>query len=153
NNIFHDIKMDSILGNKDEKLPIIKSKDGRSYQVLSNVVDNSENRKSDKSIIMMYFLDQTQYTHMKEKYSAERTIIGFVQVDNYDDVMQASADSNRSLIVAAIDRKINMWAKEIDAIIKRYSDDKYLMIFESKHLSILEKKRFDILDTVSDIQS
>src|SRR5699024_8003900 len=60
---------------------------------------------------------------------------------------------NRSLVLAASDRKINMWAKEIDAIMKRYSDDKYLMIFENKHLPLLEEKRFNILDTVRDIQS
>ncbi|MCR1899273.1 DHH family phosphoesterase [Irregularibacter muris] len=152
--VFKDIHIKEILeSSKEGKKSLTEKIDGRTYEVLSNVVEVSNHKKISKNIIMMYWVDKTSYVHIRERYQQEKPSIAFIQIDNYDEVMQSTAENNRSLIVAAIDRKINMWAKQSDALLKKYTNDKYIMIFENKYLNALEEKRFDILDTIREIQS
>ncbi len=151
--LYSDIDIKRILEKKQEKNIFIQTEDGRSYEVLSKVVESSLSKHDNRPIIMLYWVDKTQYQQMKERYYQEKEIISIIQVDNYDEVMQSVSENNRSLVTAAIDRKINMWAKEIDALIKKFSDDKYILVFQKKYMSNLEEKRFDILDIVRDIQS
>ncbi len=152
--IFGDLDIGDILENKEQPSGTkVHSIEGRTYEILSNVVEVSSFRKQSKSIIMMYWIDKTPYYQLREKYNQEKNTIAFIQVDNYEDVMQSTSEKNKSLVVAAIDRKINIWANQVDALVKKFSNDKYIMVFERKHLKTLEEKRFDILDTVRDIQS
>jgi c-di-AMP phosphodiesterase-like protein len=154
NEIFKDVDVKEILDkNGEDKKPLIQKIDGRSYEVLSNFVEVSNYKNSKKSIIMMYLIDKTSYFQMKERYNQEKHTIAFIQIDNYQDVMQSSSENNKSLVVAAIDRKLNMWTTQIDALIKKFSSDKYIVIFERKHLKKIEEKRFDILDGIREIQA
>lgn len=153
NNLYPDIDVKAILEENQRKNPSIKTEDERSYKVLSKVVEDSFQRHNNRSIIMLYWVDKTQYEQIKERYYQEKDIVSIIQVDNYDDVMQSTSENNRSLVVAAIDRKINMWAKDMDALIKKFSDDKYILIFQNKYMDVVEEKRFSILDTVREIQS
>ncbi len=154
NEIFKDIDIRDILDNNDKvKKPVIKNIEGRTYEILSNFVEVSAYKSSKKSIIMLYLIDQTPYYQMKDRYNQEKHTIAFVQVDNYQDVMQSTSENNRSLVVAAIDRKLNRWATQIDALLKKFSSDKYIVVFEKKYLSILEEKRFAILDEIRELQA
>lgn len=154
NEIFKDVDIKDILErNGEEKKTLIQKIEGRSYEILSNFVEVSKNKNSKKSIIMMYLIDKTSYYQMKDRYNQEKHTIAFIQIDNFQDVMQSSSENNKSLVVAAIDRKLNMWTTQIDALIKKFSSDKYIVIFERKHLKTIEEKRFDILDGIREIQA
>lgn len=151
--IYKDMDIKHILEEDSPKNPTITTEHGRSYEVLSKVVEVSEQRRSSKSIIMLYWMDQTKYMQMRERYNQEQVIVGILQIDNYDDVLQSTPENNRSLVAAAIDRKINIWAKDMEALIKKYSDDKYILIFENKYVQSIEEKKFDILDTIREMQT
>lgn len=154
NEIFKEVNVKDILEkNSEDKKPLIQKIDGRYYEILSNYVEISNYKNSKKSIIMMYLIDKTSFYKMQERYQQEKHIFALIQIDNFQDVMQSSSENNKSLVVAAIDRKLNMWASQIDALIKKFSNDKYFVIFERKHLIKIEEKRFDILDGIRDIQA
>lgn len=121
----------------------------RRYQVLNNVVrlDDSQARY----ILMLYFIDITGYDRLKETYEDERPIIAMVQVDNYDDVLAETKEEKKPLVTSEIDTKLNLWASRMNAVVKRYQKDKYIVVFESKYLEHLESKRFSILDEVREI--
>lgn len=154
NEVFKDIDIKDILGNNDKvKKPLIENIEGRTYEILSNSVEVSGYRGSRKTIILLYLIDRTLYYQMKEKYNQEKHTIAFIQIDNYQDVMQSTSENNRSLVVAAIDRKLNRWATRLDALIKKFSSDQYILVFEKRNLSLVEEKRFSILDEVREIQA
>ncbi|WP_193708298.1 DHH family phosphoesterase [Alkalibaculum sporogenes] len=138
--------INKIIGNKNS---INYSLGEKIFKVFSNAVEsiNSED------ILMLYWLDITDYELIKQNYISEKPLIAYIQIDNYDEVLQDSSESYRPLINAVIDRKINAWAKELDAFIKKYETDKYIMVFEQKYLSPLEEKRFNILDIIRETQS
>ena len=119
----------------------------RSYDVYANQVALDE----DNPIIMLYWFDITEYFDLKMKYREERPLVAMINVDNFEDVMNETKEEKIPFVTSEIEKKVNLWATRMNAMIKRYQKDKYIAIFESKYLENLEAKRFSILDEVREI--
>ena len=132
---------------------------GRNYNVLGSLVkldeksDKKSERKSDndKYIVLLYFIDVTELVELKRIYSEEKIVVGLVVIDNYDDLMQSMPDAGRPQILAEIDKRITAWADVTKGILKKYERDKYVFIFYEKYLKAFEEKKFDILDSIKEI--
>lgn len=149
NELFEDFDIDNIRETAQTKGALTYSLDNTTFKIFANYVESIHSQ----DIIMLYWLDITEYEKIKQNYLDEMPLVAYIQIDNYDEVIQASSDSYRPLINAVIDRKINSWANEINAFINKYETDKYLMVFEHKHLPFLEDKKFNILDIIRETQS
>jgi len=123
----------------------------RYYRIFYNIVEVNKESKEDRFIVMLYWVDITEYTKLKELYSDERSIVAIVQVDNYEDVLKGTKEEKRMFVLSEIDRKVNLWASRMNAVMKKYQKDRYLIIFENKFLENLEAKRFAILDDIREI--
>lgn len=123
----------------------------RFYRIEHNIVEVNKDSKDDRFIIMLYWIDITDYTKLKELYLDESTIVSIVQVDNYEDVLKGTKEEKRMFVLAEIDRKVGVWASRMNAVIKKYQKDRYMVIFEHKFLENLEAKRFAILDDIREI--
>lgn len=132
----------------------------RVFSVLVNPIRVDEDRKDDKKreekrkdkyIVMFYFVDRTDYFNLSREFEDRRGVICVVEVDNYDEVLKDVDEGNRPAFIAEIDKRINSWAAGIDSSIKKYDDNKYVLYFEGKYLDKMEEKRFDVLDSVRDI--
>jgi len=77
--------------------------------------------------------------------------VGIIIIDNYDDLMQSLEDTIRTQILAEIDAKITRWMGYTNGILKKFERDKYILIFDYKYLKDFEEKKFDILDSVKEI--
>ena len=148
--LIQGFKLDNILQDKKDMVIEVTIKD-RHYKVLYNIVRIADHN-GDRYIIMLYWLDFTNYNNLKIKYNDEKPNIALIQVDNYDDVLQGTEEGNRPLIIAEIQRRINLWASRMNASIKQYQKDKYIIFFENQYLEKLETKRFTILDEIREIQ-
>ncbi len=133
----------------EKKKPISYAFEGRTFKVFLNAVENINN----EDITMLYWLDITEQEEVKQNYIDQKPLMAYIQIDNFDEILQDASESYRPLISAIIDRKINSWANEFNAFLKKYDTDKYLMIFEKKNLSLMEEKRFHILDIIRETQS
>lgn len=123
----------------------------RYYRIFYNIVEVNKDSKDNRYIVMLYWVDITEYTRLKELYSDERAIVAIVQVDNYEDVLKSTKEEKRMFVLAEIDRKVNLWASRMNAVMKKYQKDKYLIVLENKFLDNLEQKRFAILDDIREI--
>lgn len=72
-------------------------------------------------------------------------------IDNYDDLMQSLEDSKRPQLMAEIEKKITSWMSYTGGVLKKFERDKYLFIFPFKYMKQLEEKRFEVLETVKEI--
>lgn len=124
---------------------------GRSYCVLGNFVKVDSKINEDGFIILMYLMDNTELVELKKKYDRERATVGIIIIDNYDDLMQSLEDTIRTQILAEIDSKINRWMGYTNGILKKFERDKYILIFDYQYLKDFEEKKFDILDSVKEI--
>lgn len=150
NDYIKDLNIRKIL---DKKIDVINNTAiGNSfYSVLVNPIEINDNKKQDKYILMMYFIDRTEYYNLKETYESKKSVVGLVEVDNFDEVIKSLDEGEKPALIASIDKKLNSWASDINAAIRKYDDNKYVMFFEEKNLNQLQEKRFDILDNIRDI--
>lgn len=124
---------------------------GRFFTALGNMVKVDEEAEKDKFIILLYFIDNTELIEIKNRYNDEKTAVGLVLIDNYDDIMQSIEDAGRPQLLAEIEKKIVQWMGFTNGIIKKYERDRYLFVFERKFLKEFEDRKFEILDTIKEI--
>ena len=102
---------------------------------------------------MLFFADTTELENTKEHMVQTRPCAAYINVDNYDDMLEASPVEEQSSIAAQIDRTVHNWAIGLDAVLLRARSDRYLMVFERKYLEPLRNTRFPILNTMHDIET
>lgn len=123
----------------------------RHYRVLGNFVKTAETSEMGSYILLLYFIDSTELVKLKEKYDDERIVVGVVVIDNYDELMQSVEDPWPPQLLAEIEKKINGWLGFTGGVVRKFERDRYLVIIEKRYLSELEKRKFDILDEVKEI--
>jgi len=124
----------------------------RTYKLLFNTFDEMNDENVVKPMTMLYFIDVTGYKNLKTMYTDERLIMALIQVDNFEDVMNETKEDKRPFVTAEIDKKINLWASRMNALIRKYNSDKYLVVFENKYLANLVTKKFSLLDDIREIE-
>lgn len=124
----------------------------RYFNVYANIVGLDGDDPHDL-VTMLYWFDTTEYSTLLTQYEDERNVVALVNVDNYEDVMNETKEEKIPFVTSEIDKKLNVWATRMNALIKRYQKDKYIAIFEAKYLDNLEAKRFSILDDIREIDA
>lgn len=127
------------------------SVNGRHFNVLGNYVKIDDKIERDEYILMLYLIDNTEFVELKKRYEEEKVSIGMVIIDNYDDLMQSMEDAVRPQMLAEIEKKVTQWIGFTGGVLKKFERDKYLFVFETQYLKDLEDKRFEVLDTVKEI--
>ncbi|ABR50836.1 phosphoesterase, RecJ domain protein [Alkaliphilus metalliredigens QYMF] len=147
--VIPNFNLREILNEQQEQVQQVNI-NGRHFEVLYNIVKLSKNHASNY-IIMLYWLEVTEYEGLKKKYEEEKPIVGLFQIDNFDEVMQSTEEMNRPLIAAEIEHRLNIWVNRLGGFIRKYSKDKFVVVFQKQHLEKLEVKKFDILDEMREI--
>lgn len=104
-----------------------------------------------RHIMIIYFNDITELVELRKLYSDEKLAVGIFVIDNYDDLMQSMENVNTPQMLAEIDKRILQWLSFTNGVVKKYERDKYLLLFESKYMKDFEDKKFDILDSIKEI--
>ena len=104
--------------------------------------------KNDGLYIIM-LTDVTKLRDVEKRYTDERAAVAYIAIDNVEDALQYVHEEYRDA-VAVVDAKIKNWANSVNAVLRSYDNDKYIMIFDSKHLDSFIADRFAILDTIRD---
>lgn len=97
---------------------------------------------------LLYFFDVTEQIEIEKQYEDERTVLGLIFLDNYDEITQGMDDQSRSTINNEITSLLNKWAKDFDIYLKRVSSERFLAVLNENILAELEKSKFLILDEV-----
>ena len=124
----------------------------RRFRVYGSLV-RAKGRGSDQNLVATtYWVDTTEADELKEKYTATRPVMALVMIDNYDDLMKACQDTQRSAVIAQIDEKLSAWAAMSGGPLMKTERDHYLFIFEEQYYSRFVEDRFSILDAIRDIK-
>ena len=114
------------------------------------VIKNRTNSDVDYMMVL-YWLDKTDYLNLKEKYINEKTVIGIIEVDGYEEVIKSADEENRPLITADIERVLSTFETESNAAMKRVSKDKFFLVMNREELKKIELDKFEILDKIRHI--
>ena len=119
---------------------------GRRFQVYGSL-QRAKGRSAQGLVATTYWVDVTESDSLRERYSATRPVMALIQVDNYDDLMKACPDTQRSAILAQIDEKLGQWAEGVGVLIKTQRDH-YLFLFEEEHFEHFAAEKFAVLDSI-----
>ena len=111
--------------------------------------ESFEITENDGGIYMIILTDVTEISDTKKLYADERVAVAYIAIDNVDEILQY-VQKKFADAVSEVDDKIKAWAASMNAIIKPYESDKYIMAFEGRYLDECVASRFSILDEIRD---
>ena len=148
------------LDEMDEKTSVHSSFDGRFYRIDIQQVALSEtegmklgavDEDSGEMLLVLYLCDETEILRCKQQINNQRLVAGLIYLDNYDEALESVEEVRRSLLTALVERKINKYFNDLDGLVKRYENDKYIVVMRRSSLNELKEKKFDILEDVKTI--
>lgn len=119
------------------------------YQVLYKPLENPHA----DNLMVLYVSDITYCEEARAQCNAAMPVLAYIQIDNYDDVLQGLTDNQRSDLMLEVNKLLAAWANELDGFIKKYAEEMYIAVFSRQALDRLLKDKFDILDKVRSIKS
>lgn len=147
--IVKNLDLRKVLNENKEMYTDVKYKD-RDYTVVYNVVKNDQ-EKNAKYLMMLYWLDKTDYLKLQQKHEDEKNSMMLIQVDGYDDVLKSASEDKRPMINVEIERILSNLENASKSALKRTSKDKFFLVMNKKELKKLESEKFSVLDKIREI--
>ena len=146
--VFSDLSVDKYIESNAEVVDDFEYK-GHSYVIHGRAIVNDE-----ESIRLagLYFVDVTEMRMLKQQAEDRRTIQCLAIIDNYDEVIRGTPNSNHGSLMGEIERRINAWVAEGGGTVRRYEREKFIIFFRKKeYTEIIEKGKYKILAEIRSI--
>ncbi len=147
---------------KEEEVKTIKLiYNERNYRIqLKRIYFDSITKKSDmlsmaeseEYLTAMYLFDETELNSYIKENEDQKLVAALVYIDNYEEALDSIEDVKRSLLVALIDRKVNKYFTEYDALVRKIEKDRYFVVFKYKYLEQLEQDKFSLIEEVKNVK-
>ena len=138
---------------RDKQLETKRKINRKTYKIIGHYSKSKNRKKQNEYMITLYFIDDTQYEKKSKQLEDSKTCIGIVKVDNYEEMMQRVSNERRPQILAEIDKCIYDWASISKGIMIKTERETYVYVFQQKSLNEITDNKFDILDTVKEIET
>lgn len=142
------LNLNEILGAGDEPLKILYR--DNYYQVYVNKVKSKDSK--DGEMLLLYWINRTDLKEAKDTIDKEKIATILLYIDNLDEVKSSVEDSVRATITGNVETEIINYFNGYDATVRKYDDDRYLIIANNENLQKIIQKKFDILDRVRDLK-
>ena len=147
--IIKNLNLRKVLNENKEMYTEITYKD-REYTIIYNVIKNNQH-KNTKYLMMLYWIDRTDYLKLQKDYDNEKNAIMLIQVDGYEEVLKSTSEEKRPLINVDIEKILSSVELNSKGALKRTSKDKFILIMNKKELKALEAEKFSLLDKIRQI--
>ncbi|WP_369404966.1 DHH family phosphoesterase [Piscibacillus salipiscarius] len=102
---------------------------------------------------LVYLFDRTEQIELETLHDNERTILGVIFLDNYEELTQAMDDTSKSHLNSEVTSILNNWSNDYGIFLKRTSQERFIAVMNKEILTQLEKTKFEILDEVRELIS
>ncbi len=126
----------------------------RQYRILGEYVKSKQNDKKNRKEYMatLYFIDETEYIKLQEKFDDSKICVGIVMIDNYEEIMQGISSEDKLEITAKIEKTLYDWQATFKGLVLKQERDNFVCIFEQKYLEEIKEKKFSILDSIKELE-
>ncbi|MCL2740137.1 MAG: DHH family phosphoesterase [Oscillospiraceae bacterium] len=106
---------------------------------------------SDDYSISLHLIDRTNERNLINELIAEKTVVCWILVDNYDDLMKnvaehAEKDKNiTNSTISQIDDLVDKWAEMLDSSVVKHEKDRYYLVFKNGSLNEQINEKFEFL--------
>ncbi len=137
--------------------------EGRIYRVYARIPqftpDESENADigaeapdSINRITMLFFEDITEFKGLQEEHRMSRAMAMIVMVDNYEELLSGSKESEKAYVTIQIDRLLEEYFNEKYAVLQKLSSDRFLVLIEERYVREMIFDKMKILDLAREIK-
>ena len=122
----------------------------------ANNIQSIDTSYGDKNYQVHYYedhnslllIDITDEKVMEKALEDQDPVIGILFLDNYDDMTQNMTEALKSDLNNSLTNIINDWATENHVYLRRFSNDRFIMVMSAKSLEQIEKTKFVLLDQI-----
>lgn len=107
---------------------------------------------TEEFLTAIYLFDETELNRYMLENQEQKLVAALVYIDNYDEALDSIEDVKRSLLIALIDRRVNKYFAEIDALVRKMEKDKYFVVFKYKYLKKLKEDKFSLIEDVKTVK-
>lgn len=160
--IFSEITREGIEHAKDDSFDIHLEYNERQYLACLQRLDMTEPLSgnsiianfdgSEDGLVAVLLFDETKMLATKAKVDDQAMVMALLYIDNYDEVFDQVENAKRAMLLALLDRKINKYFGEADAIVRRLEKDKFLIVFQHKYLANFENDKFSLIEDITSIK-
>ncbi len=139
---------------KDRQIQMEQIIQDKNYKIIGEYVKSKQNVKNNEAeyMLLLYFIDNTDYVKAIKKYNDAQTCIGIIMIDNYEELIQRISNEARPEIIAKVEKAIYDWALESNGVVIKSERDTFVYVFEQRYLDKVKENKFPILDTVKEIK-
>ena len=137
--IISNKKLDNLCHNGTLELDF----DGKKYEIIA---------KNISDFLFVYFKDNTECKNLKQKYMNSRPCVGYIFVDNKDELKNESTDEENLKLTFEVEDSLKKWSLANSGIFEKISDGMYMVFFEEKDIKNVIKNKFNILNDIHKIK-
>ena len=105
----------------------------------------------ESGLSIVSFVDVSAHVALDQEYKASRKTVMLIAVDNYEEVLQNSKESDKASFRVQIEKMFERFIENTNGILHKLSSDRFYCIIEERHLAPIIERRFDILDEARNI--
>lgn len=110
-------------------------------------------RRGNRGMYRAIFIQDIEDLHeLRVQLKEKETAVCYFHVDNFDEIMAECQEENRPELLARIDKTITQWVYNHNGLLKKYDDDKYLVLLNLRDFQRAEEAKFNILDAMREIK-
>ena len=99
----------------------------------------------------LYIQEVTSHEKLKIEYNNSRTVIMYVQIDNYDEIKQGLTEAEKTSLMLSINEVLDNWINSLSGLMRKVSEDTYVVVLERRKLDKAISEKFDVLDKMRQI--
>ncbi len=103
---------------------------------------------NDDTVFALYFSDNTELKNTATEYTASRPVVLMLCIDNLEEATADMRESARARIAGQIETLLDEWIVQSGGILRKFAGDRFMAVVENRHLNVMTKDRFSILDRV-----
>lgn len=147
--LFYERKLVDVNKHLGHQIPdLIPIMQGEVDTLEIEVADHFYSVKRKEDATILFFKDISELKELKKQMEEDSLVLGFINVDNFEEAIQYADEHKATQITGTIRQSIMDWAKEYNMILRRYKNDRYLMIMNEVNYVNVVNDRFKILDTI-----
>ena len=122
--------------------------EGRSYRIYHRMVPTPPQMDT---LLALYVEDETEFADLQKRFHESRTALLYIQLDNYDEIMQGQTEKEKSMLLLAVRERLDAWMNGLDGFMRSISDGEFVALLDRRALDHAIAEKFDILDQVRKI--
>ena len=124
------------------------SHEGRSYRIYHRMLPTPPQMEP---LMALYVEDETEFANLQKRFHGSRTALLYIQLDNYDEIMQGQTEAEKSMLLLAVRERLDAWMNGLGGFMRSISDGEFVALLDRNSLDHAIAEKFDILDQVRKI--